>query len=431
MVVPDHHVGVLAGLERSHAAVDAEQLRGVDRHERQRLVLAQAAPLHRLGRLGVEPARVLRAVGVDRHGDALARHDGRVVGNRVDDLDLVRPPVGERRAAGAVRGHLPGHLVALEHVLERRDLEAHLVRDAQQHQDLVIPVGVRVHEAPAFEDLDERIELQIAPRRQHVLAVRLPAVVVLPGLLVGPGAREGVANHVLDALARRRVAARARPLARPGPLRVLAERELDARHRAVEDELLGLRLAPAQLDDRVGATDRVRAPVQHVGDRQAAGQVAVDVDVGRIEHIPDAGHRADGRAALVDVVGRDVRVRVDDARRDEQAGGVDHLGVGRDLDVGADGGDLAVAHEHGAVGDGAAGHRQDGGAADGDRGARTLGLAGEAVLADQQNRGDERQGDEPERQMRQGSACHGDVLQKSVARSQGRRPRAGTASRRT
>ena len=51
---------------------------------------------------------------------------------------------------------------------------------------------------------------------------------------------------------------------------------------------------------------------------------------------------------------RDVRVRVDDARRHELAGAVDDLRAGRNLHVGADRGDLAVAQHDRAVVDGAA-----------------------------------------------------------------------------
>src|SRR6185295_7994032 len=104
-------------------------------------------------------------------------------------------------------------------------------------------------------------------------------------------------------------------------------------------ELLGARLAPAQLDHVVLPANRVRAAVQHVGGRDAAGQIAVDVDVGRIEDVLDAGHRADGRPAFVDRVGGDVRVTVDDAGRDELAGGVDDVGAGWNRHVRAERGD--------------------------------------------------------------------------------------------
>ena len=186
-------------------------------------------------------------------------------------------------------------------------------------------------------------------RRGGMRAARLVLLVVFPRLLVGLRARERVANHELDAHARHRIAARTGLLADRHVLRIFAKRELDSRHRALEYDLFGSRLAPAQLDDLVLAADRIGAAVQHVGDGQAAGEVAVDVDVGRIENVFHSGHRADGRAALVDRVVGDVRVRVDEARRHELAGRVDDLGARRDGDVRADRGDLAVAQHHGAV----------------------------------------------------------------------------------
>ena len=107
---------------------------------------------------------MLGAVGVDRDEHAALVHERGVVRNRVLGFDLVGPPVGERRRAGAVRGDLVGDLVAFEHVLEGRDLEAELVGDPQQHQDFVGAIGVRVDQPLALEDLDQRLELQIAAR---------------------------------------------------------------------------------------------------------------------------------------------------------------------------------------------------------------------------------------------------------------------------
>ena len=108
-------------------------------------------------------------------------------------------------------------------------------------------------------------------------------------------------------------------------------------------------LAPAQFDHLVLAADRVGAAVEHVRDGQAAGEVAVDVDIGRREHVLDPGHRAHRRAAFVDRVGGDVRVAVDDARRDELAGGVDDLGAGGNRDVRADCRHFAVAQDDRSV----------------------------------------------------------------------------------
>ena len=80
---------------------------------------------------------MLGAVGVHRHDHAFARHERGVLGNRVDRLDLVAPPVGEGRGACAVRSDFLCDLVALEHVLERRHLEAEFIRNPDQHEDFV------------------------------------------------------------------------------------------------------------------------------------------------------------------------------------------------------------------------------------------------------------------------------------------------------
>ncbi len=353
MLVPDHDVGILAGFERADPRVDLELLRRIDRHERKRLVFAEAAPVHRLGRLGIEAARVLGAIGVDRDEHAAPVHDRSVVGNRVLGLDFVRPPVGEGRAADAVLRHFVGDLVALEHVLEGGDLEAHLFGQPHQHQRFVRAVGVRMHQPPALEDFDQRLELQISPRHRDVLAGFIAAIVLLPLFLVSLGAAERIADHELGAGPCDRVAPRAGLPELPHVLGILAQGKLDPGRSALENEAARV-LAPAQLDDLVLAADRVRAPVQDVRNRQAAREVAMDRDVGRIEDVLDARHRAHRRAALVDRFGGDVRVRVDDARAHEAARRLDDVGAGGNLSIrSADRGNLAIADDHDAVLNGA------------------------------------------------------------------------------
>ncbi len=91
--------------------------------------------------------------------------------------------------------------------------------------------------------------------------------------------------------------------------------------------------------------------MQDVGGRQPAREIAINADVGGVEHVVHADHRADGRAPLVDRIIGDVRMGVDDARRDVLAGHVDHLRIGRDRHVGADRGDFSVPDDDGAVRD--------------------------------------------------------------------------------
>ena len=66
-----------------------------------------------------------------------------------------------------------------------------------------------------------------------------------------------------------------------------------------------------------------------------------------VDHVRDPDLGRDRVAALVDVLlDRGVRVTVDDPRHEVAAGRVDHGGAGRDQEVAADGGDLAVPDEH-------------------------------------------------------------------------------------
>ena len=104
--------------------VEAELAGGVDRDHRQRLGLGHAAVLDHLGGLEVEVADQLLAVALDADAGPGLGQQGRVVGDGVVGLDLVGPPVGEGRRAGAVGGDLGGDLVAFEHVLERLDPHA-------------------------------------------------------------------------------------------------------------------------------------------------------------------------------------------------------------------------------------------------------------------------------------------------------------------
>src|SRR5581483_2546699 len=136
VAVPDDEVAVLPDLDRARAPVDPELLRRVDRDERERLLLGEAAVAHALRGLEEEVPDELARVRVDRRHDPGPGADRGVRGDRVHDLDLVGPPVGERRAAGAVLLDLGRDLVALEDVLERRDLDAELVADAEERDDL-------------------------------------------------------------------------------------------------------------------------------------------------------------------------------------------------------------------------------------------------------------------------------------------------------
>ena len=161
--------------------VDAELPSRVAGDELEGLGGIDAAVADRLRRLGVEAAGQLRRVGVE------------------GDLDLVRPPVTEAPRPGSVGGDRLRDLVALQHVLEGPDGEAEILGEADEHQDLVLAITVAVDEALAVEDLDERVELEVAAGRHDAGSCRLLQVEIpLPLGLVLAGSGERIANDRLD-----------------------------------------------------------------------------------------------------------------------------------------------------------------------------------------------------------------------------------------
>src|SRR5688572_33293415 len=134
MTVPDREIRVFADFDRADTLLNAKLDRGIQRDELERLLFSQVAPVHRFRGLDIHAARTFVRIGVHRDDDSRARHDRRVVGNRVVSFDLVTPRVGKYGSAGAVRGDLFRNLVTFEDVLERLDFETKLVREARSEE---------------------------------------------------------------------------------------------------------------------------------------------------------------------------------------------------------------------------------------------------------------------------------------------------------
>ena len=111
-------------------------------------------------------------------------------------------------------------------MLQGGDAEAHLLGDAEELENLVGPIAVRVDQSLALQDLDQRLELEVPPGSDEPFrAGALLLFVLLPFLLVGAGPRKGLPDDVDDPHPRLRVACgRALP---SRTLRVLSHRELD------------------------------------------------------------------------------------------------------------------------------------------------------------------------------------------------------------
>ena len=122
----------------------------------------------------------------------------------------------------------------------------------------------------AFQHFDERLEAQIAARRNEIfLPGRQALVVVLPRFLVIPGLTKGAANGLFDAHARGRIPPGLTRDTEVRTLGILSERELDAGKRAFERKLRG-GLAPAKLDDQRLSADGIGGAVKNVGGSDSA-----------------------------------------------------------------------------------------------------------------------------------------------------------------
>ena len=98
-----------------------------------------------------------------------------------------------------MRGDLPGHLIAFQYVLQRADLESEVVGHAQQHQDFIGPIAMRMHVALAFQHFHQGLQLQIAARRDRLLVAIQFGLVIAPFFLVGARLGKGFPDDVLHA----------------------------------------------------------------------------------------------------------------------------------------------------------------------------------------------------------------------------------------
>src|SRR5207302_199693 len=183
---------------------------------------------------------------------------------------FVRPPIAKSGSAHSRGGQFIGNFVSFENVLESADFEAELFRNAEEHQDFILAVAVRVNVALAFQHFDKRLEAQIAARRNEIFFTGGEAlVVVLPRFLVVAGFAKCAANGLFDAQARGRIPPGLTRDTEVRTLGIFAECQLDAGKSSFERKLRS-RLAPAKLDDQRLSADGIGGTVKNVRSRDSA-----------------------------------------------------------------------------------------------------------------------------------------------------------------
>ncbi len=311
--------------------------------------MGQAAELHALGGFLVQVRGFFRVVGIDGDDHAAAGHQRSVVRNRIVGFDFVSPPIGKSGCTDASRGQFIGDFVAFQNMLKRADLKTELLCNAQEHEDFIFAVAVRVNVALAFQHLDERLEAQVAARRDEILlAGSGTLVVVIPVFFVVTRFAERAANGLFHPHARGGISPGLTRDAKVRTFGVFAKGELDAGHRAFKRKLCR-GLAPAQLDDQRLTADGIGRAVKNIRGGDSARQITVNVDILGIEDFRHVHNRRDGNAAFINAFRGDVRVAIDNPGNDELSRGIDHLSVFRRLNALADFGDFAILNKDGAV----------------------------------------------------------------------------------
>ena len=236
------------------------------------------------------------------------------------------------------------------------DLEAEFLLQSQHGEDVIMPVGVVVHDAFAVEDVGEGFEGEIA--LEGFVGIVFSKVLGA-FLLVGLGVEEALADEGGGFTA----SAGEGSVVADG---IGAVGHLDATGEGAVGELDGevfdgVSFAEFEVDRLAGEEE---AGAGHeVGGGDAAGAGFVDTGVADVDGVERADRGLDGRGAIATGNLADVGVGADEAGDDRLAGAIDLLGPGRNVDLvcGACGENGIAPDKEGGVFDLGSGDRVEGG----------------------------------------------------------------------
>src|SRR5690606_6168937 len=105
-------------------------------------------------------------------------------------------------------------------------------------------------------------------------------------------------------------------------------------------------LPPTELDDRIGATDRIGTPVHDIGCGYAASQLSVNIKITWIQNVSNGSHGRDIESELINGVGGNMGMAIDDARDYELPPGVNDFSTLRSRNIGSDGSYFSVSDQN-------------------------------------------------------------------------------------
>src|SRR5438477_1137059 len=187
---------------------------------------------------------------------------------------------------------------------------------------------MRMNIALAFKNFDQRLQSQVAAWWDEIFFAGGNALVVnVPGIFVITGFGECAPNRLFNAHSSGGIALR---LARHAEIRafgIFPESEFDSRQRAFQRQFRS-GLAPTTFDHRSLTADCICAAVKNIRSGHASGEIAIDVNVSRIENLCDICDRRNRDAALVhSTFNRNMRMAIDDSRHHELACRINDCGI--------------------------------------------------------------------------------------------------------
>ena len=264
-------------------------------------------------------------------------HQRARVGNRIDHLVFVGPPIGESGSHGTMSCHRIGHLVAFENMLKRTNLDTEVIERPDQCEDLVLPITVAVNPTIPVDDFGNRFKLKIASGWQ-TLSTLIPS---FPCRVILFCRMKFISHDLLDAHTSLGIAGGVF-ISPVGLFDIFTEREFDSRRGEIKFHIF-IKLPPPKLDHLVLPTDWIGRAMQDVGRRDPACQLPVNIDVITVDKIADSNFRRDRLTTLIDsAIGGHMRMTIDDPRGQMHAVSFDFHHVIGDIEIQANRGNPSI-----------------------------------------------------------------------------------------